>query len=227
MHNFSIIIPVLNENLFFTKQQLYLQALLNQGHEIIIVDGGGKDNSRLAAIKLGCKFIQTKACRGHQLHRGAKVSSNDILVFLHADTILPLSTTNLIYETLNQPLSSWGRFNVAFTNKKLIFKIIAWLMNKRSCVTGIVTGDQTLFIKRSVYFDTGGFSDLPLMEDIEFSKRLKKHSKPICLNETVLTSSRKWEQHGILATIILMWRLRLLYFFGIPAKQLAEQYYSK
>lgn len=105
--------------------------------------------------------------------------------------------------------------------------MIAWFMNKRSCLTSIITGDQTLFIKRNVYFDTGGYADLPLMEDIEFSKRLKKHSKPICISETVLTSSRKWEQHGIFRTILLMWRLRLLYFLGVPADQLAKQYYSK
>ncbi len=227
MYKFSFIIPVLNENLFFTKQQLYLQALLNQGHEIIIVDGSSKDDTRLAAEKLGCICIQTKASRGHQLHSGANASSNDILVFLHADTILPLTATTTIYDALNKPSSYWGRFNVAFTNKKLIFKMIAWFMNKRSCLTSIITGDQTLFIKRNVYFDTGGYADLPLMEDIEFSKRLKKHSKPICISETVLTSSRKWEQHGIFRTILLMWRLRLLYFLGVPADQLAKQYYSK
>lgn len=227
MNKISFIIPVLNENLFFTRQQLYLQALLNQGHEIIIVDGGSKDDSYLSAEKLGCKCIQTKASRGFQLHSGANASSHSILVFLHADTILPLSGTNLIDDALNQPSISWGRFDVAFTNKNLIFKVIAWFMNKRSCLTHIITGDQTLFIKRDVYFDMGGFADLPLMEDVEFSKRLKKHSKPICIKETVLTSSRKWERNGILRTIFLMWRMRLQYFLGVPAGKLAEQYYSK
>lgn len=227
MHKFSFIIPVLNESLFFTRQQLYLQALSNQGHEIIVVDGGSKDNAHLAVEALGCKCIQTKASRGYQQHSGAKISTNEILVFLHADTILPLNAINSIYEALNQSSASWGRFNVSFSNKKQIFKIIAWFMNKRSCLTGVITGDQTLFIKRSVYFDSGGFHDLPLMEDIELSKRLRKHSNPICLNETVLTSSRKWERHGILKTIFLMWRLRLLFFLGVPAEQLAKQYYSK
>ena len=227
MDNFSFIIPVLNENLFFTKQHLYLQALLNQGHEIIIVDGGSKEDAHLAAEKLGCKFIQTKASRGFQQHSGANESSNDILVFLHADTILPLKATSLIDQALNQSSANWGRFNVAFTNKSLTFKVIAWFMNKRSCLTGIVTGDQTLFIRRSTYFDAGGFEDQPLMEDVELSQRLKKHSKPICINETVLTSSRKWEQQGVLTTILLMWRLRLLYFLGVSADQLAKQYYSK
>ena len=226
MYELSIIIPVLNESLFFTKQQLYLKALLNQGHEIIVVDGGSTDDSKLVAEKLGCTCINTKASRGYQLHAGANASTHDLLVFLHADTLLPLTATETIKTSLNSVTSYWGRFNVTFTNKKRIFKIIAWFMNRRSCLTGIVTGDHTLFIKRNTYFASGGFADIPIMEDIEFCKRLKKYSQPICLSETVTTSSRKWEQQGIINTILLMWRLRVLYFFGIPAEQLAKQYYS-
>lgn len=222
----SIIIPVLNESLFFTRQQLYLEALLKQGHEIIVVDGGSTDDSILAAEKLGCKCIHTKASRGYQLHAGASISTSDTLVFLHADTILPLVVTNTINTALNNHNASWGRFNVTFTNKKFIFNVIAWFMNKRSCITGIVTGDQTLFVKRKTYFDCGGFADIPIMEDIEFSKRLKIHSLPICLNETVITSSRKWEQQGIIKTILLMWRMRLSYFFGASTEKLAKKYYS-
>jgi len=226
MHSFSFIIPVLNESLFFTNQQLYLQALLNKGHEIVVVDGGSQDDSFLAAQKLGCKCIRTKASRGYQLQSGAKESSNDVLVFLHADTILPLTAIDSIYQALNKPNVFWGRFDVEFSNKKPIFKIIAWFMNKRSCLTGVITGDQTLFIKRETYFDNGGFADLPLMEDIEFSKRLRKVSPPICLNETVITSSRKWETNGVFKTIFLMWRLRLLYYFGMSTDRLAKLYYS-
>ncbi len=226
MYKLSIIIPVLDESLFFTKQQLYVEALLQQGHEIIVVDGGSTDNSVLAAEKLGCKCINTKASRGYQLHVGANASTYETLVFLHADTLLPLTATNSINTALDNLNASWGRFNVMFTNKKLIFRVIAWLMNKRSCITGIVTGDQTLFIKRKTYFDCGGFADIPIMEDIEFSKRLKKHSPPICLSENVITSSRKWEQQGVIKTIMLMWRLRLSYFFGASTEKLARQYYS-
>ncbi|MFK7815615.1 MAG: TIGR04283 family arsenosugar biosynthesis glycosyltransferase [Gammaproteobacteria bacterium] len=226
MNKLSIIIPVLDESLFFTKQHLYLKALLNQGHEIIVVDGGSTDNSALDAKNLGCKCIKTKASRGYQLQIGANSSINQILVFLHADTLMPLTATNSISSALNNQNAYWGRFNVAFTNKKLVFKIIAWLMNRRSCLTGIVTGDQTLFIKRKTYFDCGGFADIPIMEDVEFSKRLKKHSLPICLNENVITSSRKWEKKGVTRTILLMWTIRIKYYFGSSPDKLVKQYYS-
>jgi rSAM/selenodomain-associated transferase 2 len=226
MRKLSIIIPVLDESLFFTRQQLYLKALLNQEHEIIVVDGGSTDDSVLAAKNLGCTCIQTKASRGFQLHAGANASSHDYLVFLHADTLMPLTGTDSIISALDNQSVYWGRFNVAFTNKKFIFHIIAWFMNKRSCLTGIVTGDQTLFINRNTYFKCGGFKDIPIMEDIEFSKRLKKHSPPICLNETVITSSRKWEKQGIIRTIILMWILRAKYYFGASTHKLSKQYYS-
>ncbi len=226
MHKLSIIIPVLDESLFFTRQQLYLKALLAQGHEIIVVDGGSTDNSMLAAEELGCKCINTKASRGYQLHTGARASNYNILVFLHADTLMPLTATNKIITAISNQNATWGRFNVTFTNKKYIFKIIAWFMNKRSCITSIVTGDQTLFIQRDVYFACGGFADIPIMEDIEFSKRLKKHSAPICLSEAVITSSRKWEKHGVIKTIILMWILRAKFFFGVSTDKLSKQYYS-
>jgi rSAM/selenodomain-associated transferase 2 len=226
MRKLSIIIPVLDESLFFTRQQLYLKALLEQEHEIIVVDGGSSDDSVSAAKELGCTCIHTKASRGYQLHAGAKASTHKYLVFLHADTLMPLTATNSIISALENQSIDWGRFNVAFTNKKLIFKFIAWFMNKRSCMTGIVTGDQTLFINRRTYFDCGGFKNIPIMEDIEFSKRLKKHSPPICLKQTVITSSRKWEKQGITRTIILMWMLRAKYFFGVSADKLSKQYYS-
>jgi len=227
MFTFSIIIPSLNEAAFFSTQQAYLKSILQQGHEIIVIDGGSSDDSINLAEKIGCKCKVTKASRGHQLHAGANLSTNDILLFLHADTALPSSGLNSIVNAFTYSKSSWGRFNVSFINNAFIFKIIAWFMNKRSCLTGIATGDQAIFIKRKTYFDSGGFPNIPIMEDIELCKRLKKHSRPICLQDAVTTSSRKWEQQGIIETILLMWRLRALYFFGVSAEKLVKQYYQK
>jgi rSAM/selenodomain-associated transferase 2 len=226
MHNLSFIIPTLNEEEYFTQQQPFLQSLLQQGHEIIVVDGGSTDKSVVTAKSIGCICISTKPSRGYQLRVGAEKSTYPILVFMHADTTLPSSGIDSILKVMSTHKVDWGRFNVVFTNQKYIFKIIAWFMNKRSCLSGIVTGDHTLFVKRSTYFERGGFSDIPIMEDIEFSKRLKKYSHPACLNETVTTSSRRWEQQGVIKTIILMWRLRILFYFGVPVEKLAKQYYS-
>ncbi len=186
MRKLSIIIPVLNEEPFFSKQQNYLKSFSKLGHEIIVVDGGSTDGSIATAKKLGCKCLITKASRGFQLHAGANASSNDILVFLHADTILPQTAIDDIETSFKNTNASWGRFKVAFDNEKLIFKIIAWFMNNRSCITGIATGDHTLFIKRGTYFDSGGFSDISIMEDIELCKRLKKYSNPLCLVRSVI-----------------------------------------
>ena len=226
MNKFSIIIPTLDEEVFFTQQRLFFQSLLEQGQEIIVVDGGSIDNTITIAKSIGCCCISTKPSRGYQLQAGAKKSVNDILIFLHADTQLSFTTFDDINASFINIGRNWGRFNVAFNNEKFIFKVIAGFMNKRSCITGIVTGDQTMFVKRKTYFDCGGYKDIPIMEDIDISKRLRKDSRPLCLINTVITSSRKWEQQGIIKTIYLMWRLRILYFFGISADKLAKEYYS-
>ena len=149
-----------------------------------------------------------------------------MLVFLHADTSLPSTAIENIMQSFKNPHTDWGRFDVKLDNEKLIFKVIAWFMNKRSCFTGIVTGDHTIFVKRKTYFDCGGFADIPIMEDIDICKRLKKYSSPVCLTDSVITSSRKWEQQGIIKTVLLMWRLRTYYFFGVPAEKLAREYNS-
>ena len=225
MEKLSFIIPILNEEQLFIKQQPFLKSLVDDGHEIIVVDGGSSDRSFEIAEDIGCICISTKASRGHQQHVGAKKSNNKILVFIHADTLLPSSAVKIMQTTLAKNDNHWGRFDVKLSNNKLIFKIIAWFMNKRSCLTGIVTGDHVLFMSKEVYLRCGGFPDIPIMEDIELSKKLRKYSWPICLNEHVTTSSRKWEQQGVLKTILLMWRLRILFYFGTPAEKIKEYYY--
>lgn len=224
MCKLSIVIPVLNEEKFLTVHKEALSSLLSGGHEILIVDGGSKDHSIEVARELGCRIFSTKASRGYQLHFGAERSRNEILLFLHADTLLPFNAIEVITRTLSMPGQYWGRFNVRFSNSKLVFRLIAWMMNKRSCLTGIVTGDHSMFIRRKCYFDCGGYSDIPIMEDVELSLRLKKIAAPVCLTDEVLASSRRWEQKGILNTVFTMWKLRLLFFFGEAPEKLVKHY---
>lgn len=227
MHTISFVVPALNEEQALLAQQTNLKNIIAMGHEIIVVDGGSQDKTLKIAKDAGCICISTKPSRGFQLHEGAKKSTNEILVFLHADTILPENATETIQNAFTLKKYHWGRFNVSFTNTSFSFKVIAWFMNKRSCLSSMVTGDHTVFVGRKLYFESGGFADIPIMEDIELSKILKKHSQPICLKECATTSSRKWEQQGIIRTIFLMWRLRLYYFLGVPASHLAKIYYQK
>lgn len=200
--------------------------LIKEGHEIIIVDGGSSDKT----ISI-CKnytdniFVATKG-RSYQMNYGAAKASNGILIFLHADTILPENPTRLITNSFCASKKEWGHFKVRLSGDKLILRIIEFFMNSRSCITGIVTGDQTIFIRKTLFDRINGFKNIPLMEDIEISKSLKKHSKPICIKSSVITSSRRWETNGYLKTIVLMWKLRLLYFFGVSADKLVKRYYN-
>ena len=215
---------MLNEARFLAGNKEWLVSLLQEGHEILIVDGGSQDDSVNIACELGCKVFCTRASRGHQLGCGASHSKNDVLLFLHADTHLPSRAAEMIAQALVGPERLWGRFEVRFSNPSWVYRVIAWFMNQRSCLTGIATGDHALFIKREVYFSCGGYLDIPLMEDVEFCQRLKKHASPVCLSEKVVTSSRRWEQNGILKTVLIMWWLRLMFFFGQSPAKLARLY---
>ena len=225
MQNLSIIIPLLNEEENLKKQKESLELLIKQGHEVLVIDGGSNDNSTKIANQIGCRNITTYPSRGHQLHLGAVQSKNEILLFLHADTLLPPNAAELIFKSFERDNKHWGRFNIKFSSSSYVFSIIAWFMNLRSSLTGIVTGDHAVFVKKDSYIKCGGFPDWAIMEDIAISKRLKTLSHPVCLKEHVVTSSRKWEKQGIINTILLMWKLRLMFLFGMPAEKLAKLYY--
>ncbi len=225
MNRVSIIIPTLNEEYNLVKQQTTITTLLNDGHEVIVVDGNSQDTTVELAKKIGCKAIVTKASRGHQLHLGALQSKHNILLFLHADTLLPEHALDLIHQSLELEQKAWGRFNINFSSPKFIFKVLAWFMNMRTYLTCIVTGDHAIFVKKEAYLKCGGFPDSIIMEDIVLSKRLKRLSSPICISKCVTTSSRKWEHQGIIKTVVTMWCLRLMFFFGMPAERLAKIYY--
>jgi len=218
----SIIIPVLNEENNIQNILQQLQIYRQQGHEVIVVDGGSTDNTFPMAEPLVDKFIHADAGRGVQMNCGAMQAQGDVLWFLHADTIIPDNAAELIQQALNN--NDWGRFNVTLSGAHIFFRVIEKMMNARSCITGVATGDQGIFVKKEKFELVEGYSEIPLMEDIELSKKLKTLSQPVCIKEKIITSSRRWEQKGILSTVFLMWQLRFLYWLGVSAKKLAALY---
>ncbi|WP_455217765.1 TIGR04283 family arsenosugar biosynthesis glycosyltransferase [Kaarinaea lacus] len=222
----SIVIPVLNEEAAIPEKLAQLQPLRNEGHEVIVVDGGSADSSIQLARQGADIVIQSAKGRATQMNAGAGIANGELLVFLHIDTDLPSGGIGEVVNNIAKNGEYWGRFNVRLSGSHFLFRIIETMMNWRSRITGIATGDQVIFVSRGLFQRTGGFPDIPLMEDIELSSRLKKISKPVCLKDEVITSSRRWESSGICKTIIFMWWLRLSYWLGKDPSQLARQYYQ-
>lgn len=220
----SIIIPVLND---IEALKILLPNLQNDrllGHEVLLVDGGSTDGSVLYASAFVDRALMTGTGRGRQMNLGAEESQNPILLFLHADSQLPENTLTSIINVLDDPALHWGRFNIALDAKGFMYKIIANMMNLRSRITGIATGDQGIFVRRNIFHEVGGFEPISLMEDIALSKALRKSSWPACLSIKIITSARRWQQQGVMKTILQMWVLRFAYFIGIKPDKLADFY---
>lgn len=220
----SIIVPVLNEAETITATLQHLQKCRQQGHEVIVVDGGSEDDTIARANALVDKVLVSRCGRALQMNAGAERASGEGLVFLHADTLLPANACARLIDIFEQG-KQWGRFNVRLSGQYWFFRVIETMMNLRSCFTSIATGDQAIFVLKSVFSKVGGFPEIELMEDIVLCRKLRSSSRPVCLKDRVITSSRKWESNGIMHTVFLMWRLRLMYFFGVPADKLARLYY--
>jgi len=222
----SIIIPVLNEQTVIVETLQRLQTLRKAGHELIIVDAGSTDNTKKLAAPLADYLLeQKKRGRARQMNAGAKFAHNEILLFLHADTHLPADAEILIINGLAKSGRQWGRFDVRLSGQAKLLRLVERLMNWRSCITGIATGDQAIFIQKSLYNKVQGFPEIPLMEDISLSKKLKRISPPLCIRKNpVITSSRRWEENGIIRTILLMWSLRLAYALGVSPETLKKYY---
>jgi rSAM/selenodomain-associated transferase 2 len=192
------------------------------GAQLVVVDGGSADGTAALAGRHADLVLEATRGRALQMHAGALAASGDALLFLHADTVLPPRAVELIAQALRA--RAWGRFDVTLDGAHPLYRVIAAMMNLRSRLSAIATGDQAMFMRRDFYFEVGGYAPLALMEDIEFCKRARRLARPACLRERVRTSARRWEKNGIWRTILLMWRLRLAYFLGADPETLAVRY---
>lgn len=223
---FSIIVPVFNEAKAISATLARLQPWRDCGHEVIVVDGGSADATAERARRFADLVLVTDKSRAQQMNAGAALASGDVLLFLHADTRLPDRARHAIEAAIGHVNRGWGRFDVSIEGRPKMLKIVALMMNLRSRLSGIATGDQAIFVRREAFLTAGGYPDQPLMEDIELSKRLKRLAPPVCLPDRVLTSGRRWEAHGVWRTIFLMWQLRFAYWYGVSAIQLAQHYHA-
>ena len=220
----SVIIPVLNEEAEIADVLTALAPLRARGVEAIVVDGGSSDRTVTLAAPLADRVLAAPRGRAVQMNAGAAAAAGDILLFLHADTRLPPEADRLVLDGLADGAFQWGRFDVRISGRHPLLRIVAALMNLRSRVTGIATGDQAIFVRRDLFERIGGFPAIPLMEDVALSVRLKRAGGPLCLTRRVVTSGRRWEQHGVMRTIVLMWRIRCAYWLGAAPAQLARLY---
>ena len=222
----SVVIPCLNEAGGIVAALDRLQPLRRRGVEVIVVDGGSGDGSGALAVSLADRVLSAPRGRASQMNAGANVAHGPVLLFLHADCALPADGDRLILGGLQASGKRWGRFDVSLAGAHPLLKIIAFMMNWRSRLTGIATGDQGLFMTRGLFADAGGFPAIALMEDIALSRSLKTCGAPLCLRARITASGRRWERHGVLRTILLMWRLRFAYFRGAEPADLAVRYDS-
>jgi len=215
----SVVVPALNEAARIHAALEALAPLRARGHEVIVVDGGSEDATMELALPLATQVIEAARGRALQMNAGARAARGDAFIFLHADTCLPARADELVLRALEH--AAWGRFDVEIEGRHRLLKIVAAAMNLRSRLSGIATGDQAIFVRRDAF---PGFPEIALMEDIALSRELKRRGRPACLRERVRTSGRRWEARGVLRTIFLMWRLRLLYALGVPPQRLAREY---
>lgn len=220
--NISVIIPVLNEAQTIADT---LRALLPlRPHQVLVVDGGSADGTREIAAGFDVQVLAAERGRARQMNCGASRASGDVLLFLHADTRLPVSAFADIAAPLRDPRCVGGRFDVELEGKHWMLNVIGRMISYRSRATKVGTGDQAIFARREVFERIGGYPDIPLMEDIAFCRALKRAGRVACLRSRVVTSARRWEKDGVWRTIVRMWTLKLLYLGGVSPGRLKQFY---
>ena len=224
MKRLSIIIPALDEAARIVANLESLGDLRRRGHEVIVADGGSCDATAALARDLADQVVCSRAGRAEQMNAGARAAAGDVLLFLHADTRLPAEADRLVLQGLAAGGLVWGRFDVQIAGSHPLLRLVESMMNLRSRLTRICTGDQGIFVRRDAFAAIGGYPRQELMEDIAISVRLRRLSAPLCLRQRCLTSARRWESEGVLRTIVLMWWLRLQYALGAAPARLARSY---
>jgi rSAM/selenodomain-associated transferase 2 len=220
----SIIIPALDEAAGIEATLAALQPLRARGCEVIVADGGSTDGTPELASPHADRVVTSGRGRARQQNAGAAAATGDVLLFLHADTRLPDGADEMVLDGLRRSGRGWGRFDVRLTGRHPLLRVIERMIGLRSRLSGMATGDQAIFVRRDWFARAGGFPDIPLMEDVALSNALKRLGPPLCLRARVTTSSRRWESHGIVRTMVLMWRLRLAYALGADPAELAKRY---
>ena len=224
MRSLSIIVPVLDEAARIGAALSALAPFRARGAEVIVADGGSGDRTVAIAGPLADRVIAAPRGRGAQMNAGAAAATGDVLLFLHADTMLPPEADSLVLEGLRGTAWHWGRFDARIEGRSPLLAVVSVFMNWRSRITGIATGDQAMFATRAAFDAAGGFPEIALMEDVALSKRLKRVSRPLCLTARVVVSGRRFDEGGAIRMILLMWRLRLAFWLGVPPATLARRY---
>lgn len=219
----SIIVPAYNEAAVIADLLRALAPFRSRGHEVIVVDGGSEDDTAATAAPWADRVLTAPRGRAQQMNAGAQAAQCEMLWFVHADSGVPQDADALI-GCARESGAAWGWFDVRLSGGHPALRMVEWMMNRRARLSRIATGDQGLFVTRALFQAVGGFADIELMEDVELSKRLRLHARPVSIRVPLVTSSRRWERDGILRTILLMWRLRLAYALGVHPNALAKRY---
>ena len=222
----GIVLPVLDEAA--NLEHLIPHLASSRADQVVVVDGGSSDGSweilEKATSVNRWVLVQSPRGRARQMNAGIAHCNCKVILFLHADTRLPRGAVDAVRHAVDEGGHCWGRFNVSFESRSRAMGVVAWFMNKRSCLTGICTGDQAMFATRQALARVDGFPDMVLMEDIELSRRLKRLGPPCCLSLPVTTSARRWQQDGLLRTMCAMWWMRMRYWLGAKPETLADGY---
>ncbi len=218
----SIIIPVLNE------ERTIAGALENLARvepcEIIVVDGGSTDRTAEVVRDGPARLVAAARGRAAQMNQGARHAAGDVLLFLHADTRLPATAGADVEGSMADPGCVGGRFDIRLDSPRPLLRLVGHMISLRSRLTRVATGDQAIFVRRTVFESLGGFPEMPIMEDVAFCRALKRQGRIACLRSRVVSSARRWEQNGPVRTILLMWALKLLYLAGVSPARLKRLY---